>query len=630
MTQRNRFALSRRSSRKAQRSKTSVYRRFPLAGLEQLELRALLSASPASADSALLGSANAWESDSASFSLRSMLASCSRSSSPTTDAGAAAPAVSPLAATSYSTLDAPQSDPGSDITADPAAATGGEPVVSPLVGTELATFRLEAQDLNDNVIDTVAVGSDFQLVAWVNDIRDPAAQFPGVWAAFMNVVYSSSLVSITATPNVQNPNDPGNNGDLGIEWGPYFQHGLRFGNLGTPGQISEIGSASLASVQSGPGEELLFKITVHASAAGTVTFTPSFDSNVDHESSFIDPADALTAAQINFVPLSVTISGPPIVSITPSVSHNEGNTGNSPTTPYVFDVTLSQASDSPTKVTYTTSNGTTQAGDFVAQTGTLTFAAGETSKSVTIGVVGDTAVEADETFNVTLSNPVGLTLGANAVGVGTIVNDDVSLLGVAAVSQLEGNADNNLVFEVTLSTASPTQVVVPYTTADGTAVSTGGSADYTATSGTLTFAAGSAQSQFVTVTIHGDAVNESNETFQLLLSKPANVDFDASGGAATATLLNDDGPHISFSQQGVSHTEGNSGLTEYVFTVDLGATTDIPVTVQYSTANGTATSPSDYVPTSGTLTFLPDGAKRRTLRSKSTAIRCRRRTRHSC
>ena len=487
----------------------------------------------------------------------------------------------------------------------PAAATDGGPVVSPLVGTELATFRLEAQDMSNNVINTVAVGSDFQLVAWVNDIRDPAATFPGVWAAFMNVAYSSSLVSITATPNVQNPNDPGNNGDLGITWGTYFAHGLRFGDLGTPGQITEIGSASLASVQSGPGEELLFKITVHATSAGTAVFTPSFDSNVDHESSFIDPPDALTAAQINFVPLSLSISGPPTVSITPSVSHNEGNTGSSPTTPYVFDVTLSQASDVQTKVTYTTSNGTTQAGDFVAQSGTLTFAAGETSKSVTIGVVGDTAVEANETFNVTLSNPVGLVLGAASTGVGTIVNDDFAFLGVAPVSQLEGNADNNLVFEVTLSTASPTPVVVPYMTTDGTAVSTGGSADYAATSGTLTFAAGSAQSQFVTVTIHGDAVNESNETFQLLLAKPANVDFDASGGIATATLLNDDGPHISFTQQNVSHPEGNSGATAYVFTVDLGATTDIPVTVQYSTANGTATSPSDYVPTSGTLTFLP-------------------------
>ena len=605
MTQRNRFALRRRSSRKASRSKATVYRRFQTAGLEQLELRALLTAGPSSPDSVLLGSANAWESDSGAMSLRAMLASCSRSNSPATDE-AAAPAVSPLATMSYDTTDDPQDAPDNN-TADTAASTGDEPEVSPLVGTELARFRLEAQDLSDNVITTIDVGADFQLVAWVNDIRDPAATFPGVWAAFMNIAYNSSLVSITATPNVADPNDPGDHADLGIEWGDFFDTGLRFGNLGTAGQITEIGSASLSSVQSGPGEELLFKITVHTSAVGTVVFTPSFDSNQDHESSFIDPPDALTDEQIDFVPLSLEISGPPTVSITPTVLHNEGNTGSSPTTPYVFDVTLSEASDLQTKITYTTSNGSTQDGDFVAQSGTITFAIGETSKSVTIGVVGDTSVESDETFNVTLSSPIGLVLGTATVGVGTITNDDVALVGVAAVSQLEGNADNTLVFEVTISTANPTEVLVPFTTVDGTAVSTGDSIDYAATSGTLTFAAGSAQSQFVTVTIHGDAVNESNETFQLVLTDPANADFDGTGGQAVATLLNDDGPHISFTQQNVSQPEGDSGPTEYVFTVDIGTETDIPVTVQYATGNGSATSPSDYEATSGTLTFLPEG-----------------------
>lgn len=288
-----------------------------------------------------------------------MLASCSRSSSPATDSSAAAPDVSPLATTSYDTSDDPQDAPANN-TADTSTTTGDEPPVSPLVGTELARFRLEAQDMNDVAIPVgtqIDVGTDFQLVAWVNDIRDPAATFPGVWAAFMNITYSSALVSITATPNVPDPNDPGDNADLGIEWGDYFDSGLRFENLGTAGQITEIGSASLASVQSGPGEELLFKITVHASAVGTVVFDPSFDSNVDHESSFIDPPDALTAAQIDFVPLSLEIVGPPIVSITPSVSHNEGNTGSSPTTPYVFDITLSHAGDLPAQVTYTTSNG---------------------------------------------------------------------------------------------------------------------------------------------------------------------------------------------------------------------------------------------------------------------------------
>jgi hypothetical protein len=423
----------------------------------------------------LLASCNAWESNPEAYSLRSMLASCNRSS--------AAPEVSPLATTSYDTSDDPQDAPANN-TADTASAPGDEPPVSPLVGEELARFRLEAQDMNDNVITSIDVGADFQLVAWVNDIRDPAVTFPGVWAAFMNITYNSALVSITATPNVPDPNDPGDNADLGIEWGDYFDTGLRFGNLGTAGQITEIGSASLASVQSGPGEELLFKITVQASGVGTVVFDPSFDSNVDHETSFIDPPDALTAEQIDFVSLSLEITGPPVVSITPSVSQNEGNTGSSPTTPYVFNVTLSHAGDLPVQVTYTTSNGSAQAGDFVAQTGTLTFAVGETSKSVTIGVVGDTAIESNETFNVTLSSPIESVLGAASVGVGTIVNDDFPLVSIDSVSQSEGNTgttpSTNSVFTVTLSEAINQQVTVAYATSTGSAQA----ADYIAQSAT--------------------------------------------------------------------------------------------------------------------------------------------------
>jgi hypothetical protein len=132
-------------------------------------------------------------------------------------------------------------------------------------------------------------------------------------------------------------------------------------------------------------------------------------------------------------------------------------------------------------------------------------------------------------------------------------------------------------------------------------------------SGTLTFEAGSVQSQFVTVTIHGDAVNEDNETFRLVLTDPANADFDGTNGEALATLLNDDGPHISFTPPNVSQNEGNLGPTPFVFTVNIGTATDIPVTVQYATSNGSADSSSDFQATSGTLTFLPEGTTTQTI-----------------
>ena len=100
--------------------------------------------------------------------------------------------------------------------------------------------------------------------------------------------------------------------------------------------------------------------------------------------------------------------------------------GNSGTSTAAFAVTLSQASASPVTVDYATANGSATAGaDYVAGSGTVTFAAGELSKTVGIGVVGDSAVESDETFTVTLSNPSGATL-SRTVATATIANDDVA------------------------------------------------------------------------------------------------------------------------------------------------------------------------------------------------------------
>ena len=104
-----------------------------------------------------------------------------------------------------------------------------------------------------------------------------------------------------------------------------------------------------------------------------------------------------------------------------NVSQNEGNVG---TTPFVFTVTLSAASGSTVTVDFATANGSAAApGDFAATSGTLTFAPGATSQTITVSVVGDTVPEPNETFVVNLSNAANATI-AVAQGTGTIVNDD--------------------------------------------------------------------------------------------------------------------------------------------------------------------------------------------------------------
>jgi CSLREA domain-containing protein len=107
------------------------------------------------------------------------------------------------------------------------------------------------------------------------------------------------------------------------------------------------------------------------------------------------------------------------------VTHNEGDSG---TTDFTFTVTKTGATAFETSVDFNTQDGTATVadGDYQPNSGTLQFAAADTTKSFTVKVNGDTKAELDETFNVVLTNPLGATVGDDT-GVGTIQNDDESV-----------------------------------------------------------------------------------------------------------------------------------------------------------------------------------------------------------
>jgi glucose/arabinose dehydrogenase len=285
--------------------------------------------------------------------------------------------------------------------------------------------------------------------------------------------------------------------------------------------------------------------------------------------------------------------------------------GNSGTTNAVFTVTLSaQPGATPVTVSYATANGTAVApGDFTSTSGSLTFTGTTTSQTVSVPIVGDTTVEPNESFTVSLSNPAGATL-ADGTATGTITNDDTAplpTLSIADVSISEGNSGTtNAVFTVTLS-AQPgaTPVTVSYATANGTAVAPG---DFTATSGSLTFT-GTTTSQTVSVPIVGDTTVEPNESFTVSLSNPAGATL--ADGTATGTITNDDSaPLPTLSIADVTIGEGNGGNKRLTFSVTLSAASNLPISVDYATSDGTATA-EDYGAASGTLTF-DAGTTRRT------------------
>ena len=323
----------------------------------------------------------------------------------------------------------------------------------------------------------------------------------------------------------------------------------------------------------------------------TVSVSTASDSTTEQNEFFVltlsSPTNAILAVNDSTATGTINDDGPPAVGVI-DATQPEGGSVN-------FTVLLSTSPTREVTVQYATSSGTATSGtDFTAKSGTLTFAAGTDSQTVSVATTNDSTDEENETFTLTLSSPTNATLGANTTATGTITdNDDPPTVSVANASTTEGDAVD---FTVSLSTASAKEVTVQYATASGTASS---GTDFTATSGTLTFSAGT-DSQTVSVSTTGDATDEENETFTLTLSSPTNATLGANT-TATGTINDDDGTST-VSVANASATEGGS----VNFTVSLLPASGQQVTVQYATASGTATSGTDFTAASGTLTFAPN------------------------
>ena len=124
-----------------------------------------------------------------------------------------------------------------------------------------------------------------------------------------------------------------------------------------------------------------------------------------------------------------------------SIADASASEGDSGTEPLVFTVTLTPASDEQVMVAYATADGigtnaaTTADSDYATTTGTLTFAAGDTSKTITVQITGDETGEGNEIFTATLSDPANAVISTTAgTATGTIIDDD----GPISISPIAG------------------------------------------------------------------------------------------------------------------------------------------------------------------------------------------------
>ena len=211
----------------------------------------------------------------------------------------------------------------------------------------------------------------------------------------------------------------------------------------------------------------------------------------------------------------------------------EGNTGITSAT---FTVILTAGSTQTVSVAYATGAGTAIAGsDYQTASGTLSFAPGEASKTITVPVYGDRVGELNETFNLNLSGEINAMMG-DGQGVGTIL-DDEPRISINDVTRTEGSkGTTNFTFSITLSAAYDETVTMSYRTTNGTATTSNG--DYSGKSGKLTFRPGE-RTKTITITVKGDGTREADELFYLdLFGLSSNALFTKNRGIGT--ILNDE------------------------------------------------------------------------------------------
>ncbi|HEX8203359.1 MAG TPA: Calx-beta domain-containing protein, partial [Isosphaeraceae bacterium] len=276
----------------------------------------------------------------------------------------------------------------------------------------------------------------------------------------------------------------------------------------------------------------------------------------------------------------------------------EGDTG---TVTATFTIHLSAPSGQTVTVGVSTADGSAVApADYLNPflTGVV-FTPGTTTQTVSVQVNGDTLDEDDETFVINLSSPTNATI-VDGQGVATILDDDplptVSIDRVfLSVFVTEGAAGQSVVgFIVRLLAPSGRTVSVDVATVDGTATAPG---DYGAFATNLVFLPGQTAT-FFGVPINDDTLNESPEGFSVRLSGA--VAAVIGNGQATVTIFdNDPMPRVSIDD--VTVVEGDTGQVTATFTIRLSEPSGQGVNVVAATADGTATSPADFV----SSPFLP-------------------------
>ncbi|MDQ6808019.1 MAG: hypothetical protein M3Z64_01115 [Verrucomicrobiota bacterium] len=264
-------------------------------------------------------------------------------------------------------------------------------------------------------------------------------------------------------------------------------------------------------------------------------------------------------------------------------------------------------------VNYETKDGTALAGrNYVAASGTLTFAPGETSKTINVSIIDEGNVDSTLNFTVTLTDPNGTGfVGGQSTATVNILDNDANTFRLRSSTYTVNERGGSVILTVDVqrSGSAAEELSVDYVTTDGTAQA---GSKYTRTAGRLTFGA-NVTSQTITVPILDEPFIEGSTYFNVVLSNPLPARTDngttasrlGSPSSAVVTIIDDDARTFQFgsSNYGLANSSGVANVT---VTFSRAADPTGTYRVDYATSDGTAVAGRDYARSSGTLTFQPD------------------------
>ena len=351
--------------------------------------------------------------------------------------------------------------------------------------------------------------------------------------------------------------------------------------------------------------------------AGTITLSPGKISETIVisilEDSAVEGAETFTVvlssmlAEVSFNPTVATVRiidndaadpDPIVIGFVPETYAVSEGAGKVTLTVEVLEGVLTQ----DVTLTYTTMDDSAVAGDdYTMGAGTITLSPGKISETIVISILEDSAIEGAETFTVVLSSTLAEVSFNPTVATVRIIDNDAAdpdpiVIGFVPETYAVSEGAGKVTLTVELRSGVLTQdVTLSYATMDDSAV-TGD--DYTMGAGTITLSPGKI-SETIVISILEDSAIEGAETFTVVLSNaPVGVSFNPT--VATVRIIDND-VVIGF-RPDTYDVDEDAG--EVILTVEVidGVLTD-EVTLTYTTADGTATSPDDYTGGAFSLTL---------------------------